>query len=172
MPKQPLHAPVPLAKHHDVADFRSGAEELDEWLHDFGWVNHRSGNSRVFVATRGDRRVVGYYALATAGVEKTEAPERVTKGGVPAQVPCLLLARLAVDTTEHNRGLGRGLLVDAIRRAVRVSEEVGIRALLIHARDDTARAFYEHAGEFVQSPTDPLHLFLHLKHARRLIEAE
>src|SRR6056297_1419748 len=126
VPKQPLHAPVPLAKHHDVADFRSGAEELDEWLHDVGWVNHRSGNSRVFVATRGDRRVVGYYALATAGVEKTDAPERVTKGGVPAQVPCLLLARLAVDTTEHNRGLGRGLLVDAIRRAVRVSEEVGI----------------------------------------------
>lgn len=172
MPEQPLRAPVPLAKHHDVADFCSGAEELDEWLHDFAWVNHRSGNSRVFVATRDGRRVVGYYALATAGVEKAEAPERVTKGGVPAQVPCLLLARLAVDITEHNRGLGRGILVDAIRRAVRVSEEVGIRALLIHARDDTARAFYEHAGEFVQSPTDPLHLFLHLKHARRFIEAE
>jgi GNAT superfamily N-acetyltransferase len=167
---QPLHAPAPLAKHHDVADFRCGADELDEWLSNFAWVNHRSGNSRVFVATRGDQRVVGYYALATAGVEKAEAPERITKGGVPAQIPCLLLARLAVDATEHNRGLGKGLLVDAIRRAVRVSEEVGIRALLIHARDDTARSFYEHLGEFVQSPTHPMHLFLHLKHARSMME--
>lgn len=172
MPDQPLHAPASLAEHHDVADFHSGAVELDEWLRDFAWVNHRSGNSRVFVATRGDRRVVGYYALAMAGVEKAEAPARITKGGVPAQVPCLLLARLAVDVTERNRGLGKGLLVDAIRRAVRVADEVGTRALLIHARDDEARAFYEHQGEFVQSPTDPLHLFLHLKRARRMVENE
>ncbi len=172
MPDQPLHAPAPLAKHHDVTGFRSGADELDEWLRDFAWVNHRSGNSRVFVATRGDRHVVGYYALAVAGVEKAEAPARITKGGVPEQVPCLLLARLAVDVTERNRGLGKGLLVDAIWRAVRVSEEVGTRALLIHARDDEARAVYKHLGEFIQSPTDPLHLFLHLKHARRLVENE
>ena len=111
----------------------------------------------------------GYYALATAGVEKTEAPEQLTKGGVPAQMPCLLLARLAVDTSEQNRKVGKGLLVDAIRRAVRVSEDVGVRALLIHARDDEARSFYEHQAEFVQSPTDPLHLFLHLKYARSLM---
>lgn len=167
---EPLHPPGPLSKHHDVTGFHSGADELDEWLQDFAWVNHRSGNSRVFVATRGERRVVGYYALAMAGVEKAEAPDAVKKGGVPAQVPCLLLARLAVDATERNRGLGRGLLVDAIRRAVRVSEEVGTRALLIHARDDEARAFYEHLAEFVPSPTDPLHLFLHLKHARRIVD--
>ena len=112
---------------------------------------------------------MGYYALATAGVEKAGAPEQVTKGGVPTQVPCLLLARLAVDVSEQNRGLGRGLLVDAIRRAVRVSEDVGVRALLIHARDEEARSFYEHLGGFVESPTDRLHLFLHLKHARALI---
>jgi GNAT superfamily N-acetyltransferase len=172
MPAKPLHPPTPLAKSHDVANFRSGAVELDEWLRDFAWVNHRSGNSRVFVATRGDHQVVGYYALAMAGAEKAEVPDRITKGGVPAQVPCLLLARLAVDTTEHNRGLGKGLLVDAIRRAVRTSHEVGVRALLLHARDERARSFYEHLGEFVQSPTDPLHLFLHLKHARRLLEGE
>jgi len=91
------------------------------------------------------------------------------KGGVPEPVPCILLARLAVDRTEDNRGMGKGLLVDAIRRAVRVSEAVGVRALLIHARNEEARRFYEHLGEFVQSPTDPLHLFLHVEHAKKLI---
>lgn len=168
MAEPALEPPTPLSKLHLTSQFDSGADELDSWLRDFAWVNHRSGNARVFVATRADR-VVAYYALATSGVQKDAAPAQVTKGGVPEQIPCLLLARLAVDVSEKNRWLGKGLLVDAIRRAVRVSEDAGVRALLIHARDEEARSFYEHLGEFVQSPTDPLHLFLHLKHARRLL---
>jgi len=169
--KVPLVPPVPLEKHHITAEFESGAEELDSWLRDYAWVNHRSGNARVFVAARGDQ-VVGYYALATTGVEKIAAPEELKRGGVPSQIPCLLLARLAVDRFEVNRGMGKGLLVDAIRRAMRVSDDVGVRALLIHARNNEARHFYEHLGEFVQSPTDPLHLFLHMKHARKLLLAD
>lgn len=153
---------MPLEKHHLTAVFECGAAELDSWLRDYVWVNHQSGKARVFVAIRGDQ-VVGYYALATTGVEKIAAPDELKKGGVPGQIPCLLLARLAVDRAEGNRGMGKGLLVDAIRRAARVSEDVAVRALLIHARNDEARRFYEHLGEFVQSPTDPLHLFLHLK---------
>lgn len=168
MGEPPLEPPAPLARQHDASQFTSGAGDLDTWLQEYAWVNHRSGNARVFVAARADR-VVGYYALATAGVEKAAVPKELTKGGVPAQVPCLLLARLAVDVSERNRGVGRGLLVDAIRRAVRVSDDAGVRAFLIHARDEQAREFYAHLGEFVQSPTDPLHLFLHLKHARRLL---
>lgn len=169
MQESPLEPPGPLEKHHITSGFNSGADELDEWLRDFAWVNHRSGNARVFVAARA-HRVVGYYALATAGVEKAEVPDEITKGGVPAQIPCLLLARLAVDVSEQNRKVGKGLLVDAIRRAVRVSGDVGVRVLLIHARNADARAFYEHQAEFAQSPTDPLHLFLHLKRARQLID--
>lgn len=141
---------------------------MDLWLRQYGWTNHVSGNARVFVAARGEV-VVGYYALATAGVEKADAPDVIKKGGVPAQIGCLLLARLAVARTEHGRGFGRGLLVDAIRRSVRIAEDAGVRALLIHARDDEARQFYLHHAEFQESPTDPLHLFLHMKHARSLI---
>ena len=168
MSKHTLSGPVPLSKDHATDSFASGADELDDWIKRFGLVNHLSGNARVFVALRGSK-VVAYYALATAGVSKAMTHETITKGGVPAQVPCLLLARLAVDHSEHNQGLGRGLLVDALRRSVRVAEETGVRALLVHARDSEARAFYEHHAEFVPSPTDPLHLFLHLKHARRFV---
>lgn len=163
-----LTPPAPLDKHHRLDDFDSGTEELDLWLRQYGWTNHVSGNARVFVAARGDV-VVGYYALATAGVEKAEAPDTIKKGGVPSQIGCLLLARLAVTRKEHGRGLGRGLLVDAIRRSVRISEDAGVRALLVHAKDDNARQFYLHQAEFQESPTDPLHLFLHIKHARSLI---
>ena len=163
-----LHPPEPLQAHHRTEGFDSGAKELDDWLHRFAWVNQQAGNARTFVATRAGR-VVGYYALATAGAERADFPASIAKGGVPQQVPCLLLARLAVDRTEQGRGLGRGLLVDALRRAIRVSDEVGVRALLLHAREDAARAYYLHLGEFVESPTDPHHLLLHLKHARRLM---
>ena len=163
-----LTPPAPLEKHHRLDDFNSGVEELDLWLRQFGWTHHVSGNARVFVAARGEV-VVGYYALATTGVENANAPDAIKKGGVPSQVGCLLLARLAVTNTEHGLGLGRGLLVDAIRRSVRIAEDVGVRALLIHARDDAARRFSLHQAEFQESPTDPLHLFLHMKHARSLI---
>jgi hypothetical protein len=168
MSDQPLSAPVPLEASHETEEFESGAEELDEWLCQWALVNHRSGNARVFVAARG-RRVVGYYALATGGVERDKVPEDIKKGGVPEQVPCLLLARLAVDRSEQDTGMGRALLVDALRRAVRVSTEIGVRAMLIHARDDVARSFYLHHAEFSPSPTDPLHLFLNMKHVRQVI---
>lgn len=164
--RAPIKPPTPLEQTHDATGFASGVDELDDWLKRFAWVNHRSCNARVFVATRA-RSVVAYYALATAGVERAAVPAALSRGGVPSQIPCLLLARLAVDGTEQGNGVGRAMLVDAIRRAVRVADEVGVRALLIHARDDAARSFYEHQAEFIASPTDPLHLLLSIKHARR-----
>lgn len=169
MPDQPetLEGPDKLTPRHDLANFDCGAPELTEWLQRFALQNQYAGNASTYVARRVDR-VVGYYALATCGVEKAQAPERIKKGGVPAHVPCLLLARLAVDRQEQGVGIGRGLFVDALRRALNVSEQVGVRALLIHARDGAARDFYLHHGEFESSPTDPLHLFLLLSHARKL----
>jgi GNAT superfamily N-acetyltransferase len=167
--RESLIPPAKLQPAHDVSEFDCGAEELTFWLKRWAWVNQRAGNASVYVACRGER-VVGYYALAAAGVEKELAPSEIKKGGAPKQVPCLLLARLAVDKNEHGAGIGKGLLVDALKRAVRGADEFGIRALLIHARDETARDWYTHQAEFVPSPTDPLHLFLHLKQVRRLLQ--
>lgn len=165
---EPLAAPAKLTPAHETDEFDCGVADLTDWLRRWAYGNQQAGTASTYVAARG-QRVVGYYALATCGVEKSSAPARIVKGGVPAQVPCLLLARLAVDLDEQGSGLGRGLLVDALRRAVRVADEVGIRALLIHARDEEARDFYVHHGEFVESPTDPLHLFMLLKQARKML---
>jgi GNAT superfamily N-acetyltransferase len=166
-----LVGPTKLTKDHYTADFESGADELDDWLKNYAWVNHCSGNARVYVVARSSR-VVGYFALATAGVEKINVPDQLKRGGVPAQIPCILLARLAVDVSERNRKIGKGMLKEAIRVSLQVADAIGVKALLIHARDEKARSFYEHQGEFIQSPTDPLHLFMNLKHARDLVKSD
>ena len=122
----------------------------------------------VFVACDDENgAVVGYYALATGGVENAAAPSRVTKGVSRHPVPVIVLTRLAVDTAMQGARLGRGLLVDALRRVDAAADQVGVRALLIHAKDDNARSFYMRQAEFEASPTDPLHLFLLMKDLRK-----
>ncbi|MEJ7630819.1 MAG: GNAT family N-acetyltransferase [Nocardioidaceae bacterium] len=137
------------------------APELDEWLARFSWQNQRANDSVTYVSVL-DGRVVGYYAIAVANVTSESAPVAVVKGA-PRQVPFLLLARLAVDRSMQGFGLGRALLIDALRRTVGIAESVGIRALLVHARDDAARQFYLAQAEFLESPSDPLHLLLPVK---------
>jgi GNAT superfamily N-acetyltransferase len=97
------------------------------------------------------------------------APARLTKGMARHPVPLMLLARLAVHREWQGRGLGAGLLKDALRRTLQAADIAGIRALAVHAKDEKARAFYRHF-DFVDSPTDPLHLFLLLKDLRRYVE--
>ncbi|MHB8826901.1 MAG: GNAT family N-acetyltransferase [Acidimicrobiales bacterium] len=133
-------------------------------------MNDKSGNAAVWVSVL-DGRVVGYYALASAGVERETAPEALKRGGVPQQLPCVLLARLAVDKSMQGKGLGRALVQDALNRIIGASEQIGIRAILIHAKDDEARAFYLKLAEFRPSPTDPLHLLLSVKNARAAVSS-
>lgn len=163
-----ISPPARIGTHHRLGEFASGAEELDIWLQKYARANDATGNARVFVATRGDL-VVGYYTLSTAGVAKEEAPASLQKGGPPAEIPCLLLGRMAVTRSEQGSYLGRSLLIDALVRVVRLSDDVGIRALVIHCRDDEARRWYRHqARSFQESPVDRLHLFLPIKELRRL----
>jgi len=155
-----IHYPRKLENKDDVHGFQSGADELDEWLTQFARINQRANNATTYVATTEDRRVVGYYAIAVAGVSKQLVPSKVAGVSPPTDVPCILLARLAVDWEHQNRGIGQALFTDALRRAVILSESVGVRALLIHARDENARNFYMKHADLCQSPTDPLHLMI------------
>ena len=154
-------APRKLTRADVREGFDSGAPELDEWLARYSWQNQRANNSVTYVSML-DGRVVGYCAIAVANVTSESAPVAVARGA-PRQVPCLLLARLAVDEVMQGLGLGRGLLVDALRRTVSLADAVGIRTLLVHARDDAARQFYLAQAEFLESPSDPLHLLLPVK---------
>lgn len=162
-----LSGPGPLTAAHDVSNFDCGKQELTEWLRRYALQNQQAGAARVYVVHRSGR-VVGYYALAASSVEPEEAPERVKKGLARHPIPVILLARLAVDVSEQGQGLGRALLKDALSRSASAADEIGARAILVHAKDDEAQAFYRHF-DFEPSPTDLLHLFLLMKDLRAIL---
>ncbi len=167
----PLSGTVPLAAEFALADFSCGRPALDDYLIRHAWHAQRANTARTFVALR-DNRVVGYYSLAAASIEPDQAPPRVLKGAGRYPIPLTLLARLAVDQSEQGAGLGKALLKDAMKRFLIAHEQVASRALLVHAADSTARAFYLAYG-FESAPFNPMHLYLLPKDmARALHSAE
>ena len=155
-----LSAPQPLAGIHRVDEFDCGEVTLDEWLKRRAMANQLSGASRTFVVVDDESRVYGYYAMAAGAVSHQLATSGVRRN-MPDPVPVMVLARLAVDHRAQSIKLGSALLQDAVKRAVAVSQNAGVRALLVHALHDRARQFYEHYG-FQVSPQHPLTLMLRL----------
>lgn len=167
MPK-PLRPVEKLLPSHEVDSFDCGKEALNNFLKRFALVNQRNGSSLTYVALRG-QRVVGYYSLAVGSVIHESAPARVSKGLARHPIPVMLLTRLAVDVSEQGTGIGKGLLKDALQRTAQAADIAGIRALLIHAKDEEAKAWYL-KYDFEPSPSDPLHLFLLLKDVRSILD--
>jgi GNAT superfamily N-acetyltransferase len=165
----PYRRSEPLTKSHALEGFDCGSPALNDWLKRHALTSQAAGTARVFVTMEDGNEVVGYYALAAAQVEPDLATERLAKGQPKHRpIPVVLLARLAVDLDHQGRGVGTSLLQDAMLRAHQAAEQIGLRAMLVHAKDDHARRWYEQYG-FEPSPTDPLHLILLLKDLRALI---
>lgn len=161
-----LQAPVPLADRHDVEAFASGAPTLDAWIRRKARANQASGASRTYVLCRGDR-VVGFYALA-AGLVSHDLSPRKLRQNMPDPVPVIVLGRLAVDAREQGNGLGRALLRDAVLRVAAAAREIGVAAILVHALNDRAKAFYMAAG-FEPSAVDTMVFILRIKDINALI---
>lgn len=155
-----------LDRSHIVETFDCGHQGLNRYLCRFALSNQVAGSAQTYVATSGDR-LVGYYSLAVGAVTHAEAPVRVAKGLARHPIPVMLLARLAVDHTAKGQGLGATLLHDALARTLQAADIAGIRALLVHAKNDEARRFYEHF-DFDPSPTDDYHLYLLIKELRKI----
>ena len=158
-----------LTKNHAVETFDCGAEALNAYLKRYALINQGAGAAQTYVAVAGER-VVGYYSLTTASVEHADAPERLRKGLARHAIPVILLARLAVDHAWRGKGLGAALLLDALRRILAAADIVGVRAVMVHAKDEAARRFYEHF-DFDPSPIEPLHMFILLKEVARLLKS-
>jgi len=150
-----LAAPSPIDDAHEIGAFESGVPSLDDWLKRRAKANHASGASRTYVVCE-DRRVVAYYALAAGGVDLVMAPGRVRRN-MPDPVPISVLGRLAIDKAWQKHGLGRALIQDAGRRVLQAADIIGIRALVVHAISEEAKAFYLAVG-FEASSLQPLTL--------------
>lgn len=168
MPTQILLSPRKLESTDIKSDFHSGANELDTWLQKYAKQNLEANNAVTYVTTTDDGKIVGYYAICSAGISKDHVPESFGKKR-PRDIPCILLARLAIDTSFQGKGIGRHLFRDAIIRAVSASESIGASCLLIHARDQEAKDFYTKQVDLLESPIDKLHLILPMSRARRAI---
>lgn len=160
-----LSAPQPLTATHLLDEFKCGETSLDEWLKRRALVNHLSGASRTFVVDDPHCRVFGYYAMAVGAVSHQEATGAVRRN-MPDPIPVMVLARLAVDRQAQGITLGAALLQDAVKRSLVVSQNAGVRALLVHALNDKAKQFYEHYG-FQASPLNPMTLMLRLDVEKR-----
>ena len=157
-----------LAKSHDLSRFDCGTHEsLNLWLKKYAVQNHSNDSARTYVVHR-NSAVVGYYAISAGSVSKESATARVAQGLANHPVPVSLLARLADHKEEQGSGLGKALLKDALLRIERAADILGIRAVLVHAIDQQARAFYE-KFDFDSCPGDDLHLMLLMKDLRKLL---
>jgi predicted N-acetyltransferase YhbS len=156
-----------LRRDRVLDSFDCGKEGLNHFLKRQAWSNQQANSTQTYVLAK-DLRVSGYYSLAAGSVTHDEATERVKKGLARHPVPVILLARLAVDVAVHRKGIGSALLKDALVRTAQAANTIGARALLVHAKDDSAKAFYEHF-DFEPSSSDPYHLLLIMKDLLHII---
>ncbi len=153
----------PLAPHHDRRSFSCGEPALDGYLRERAGQDVRRKIARVFVAVdRSNRLLAGYYTLSVASFFREDLPESLAKRLQHYPVPAAILGRLAVDRRYQGRGLGALMLADAIKRLVRASESLAIYALIADAKNDGAKAFYEHFG-FRAFPVASMRLFMPLE---------
>ncbi len=150
-----------LTPAHAVDDFDCGSGPLNSFLHSFALTNQYAGSSVTYLAMIG-ATIAGYYSLTVGAARYDDAPERLVKGMPRHPIPVMVIARLAVDRRFQRRGLGSGLLADAMRRTLAASEIAGMRGVIVHAKDDRAAAFYERFG-FTAFPEKPLTLYRLLK---------
>ena len=160
-------APQPLNAKHQLDSFDCGKPALNDWLVRHAMQAQSSGSARTCVVVEGDR-VVGYFSLAVGQADAMEVPDRIRKGMGSYPIPVVILARLAVSLQDQGKGIGTGMLQEAIRRMIAIADQAGVRALLTHPIDEEASRFYRRFG-FESSPIREQQLLLLLKDARRLL---
>jgi predicted N-acetyltransferase YhbS len=159
-----LITPESITALHRVDGFDCGEASLNTWLVSRAIRNHIEGYTHVrVIADVGS--VVGYYGLATASIIASALPRSVRGGQPPDPVPALLLGRFAVDVGHQGKGFGLALFADAMRRSVAVADLVGARAVVIHAVDVKACAFYQKHG-FISTIAEPLTLYQSIQRIR------
>lgn len=153
--------PSLLTSEHRLDHFDCGEPALDDWLGRRALGNQATGSSRTWVVTEESTgRVVAYYASATASVMRAATPKQIARDQ-PTDLPAILLGRMAVDRLHQGKGLGKAMLKHFMTKAIEVSEKVGVRLVLVHAKDEHAKVFYLRHG-FIESPIDPLTLMMPL----------
>ncbi len=158
-----------LQDSHDTAGFSCGVTVLDQWLRGIARQHINKGISRTFVAVDADspKQILGYYSLTVAELDTDKLPKDVARK-LPRRAPLVLIGRLANAVAVRGQGFGSLLVIDALRRIVEVSNNVGVSLIMVDAKDDQAASFYRHYG-FVPLLDAPLRLVLPVGTARQIL---
>lgn len=150
----------PISRAFNRGSFDSGVEDLNIFLCHKALRNKKQRISRTWVLHEEESQdIIGYYTLCSSSISVAELPHEIIRKLPHYPIPCVLLARLAVGLIWQGNGMGKKLLKDAINKTIQISQIAGVFALLVDAKDDNARSFYEHYG-FLRLPTEPYTLFL------------
>lgn len=156
-PEPRLSPPVPLTAGHDLSGFDCGEPALNDWLLQRALKNE-SRFSRTYVVCE-NNRVVAYFCISASAVERAAAPGKIRRNA-PDTIPVSIIGRLAVSRDHACKGLGADILADALRRIAVASQNIGIGAVLVHAKNDAAKRFYMKCAEFIEYPEESRTLFL------------
>ena len=152
----------PLGKRHERAAFSCGLQELDRYLARQAGQDIRRRIARVFACTaKGSDIILGFYTLSALAIDLSSLPEELSRKLPRHPVPCALIGRLAIDQSVRGHGLGRMLLADAIKRTLGASDIMAIHAVIVDAKNNASKQFYEGFG-FAPMQEDPMRLFLPL----------
>ena len=155
-----------LSRQHAVEVFDCGSEPLNRFLTRFALTNQMASAAQTYLALSGET-IIGFHSLAVGEIGHADAPERLVKGLARHPVPVMILARLAVHKDWQGKGIGAGLLKDAVLRTLQAAEIAGIRAIVVHAKDEAAQRFYRRFN-FVEGLGDPMHMYALIKELRAL----
>lgn len=160
----------PLGRQHDRTAFHCGADALDRYLKQQARQDADKRVAAPFVAVRPpDKRILGYYTLSASVLTLADLPdELVRKLPRYPQLPVTLLGRLAVDQSTKGHGLGEHLLLDALRHSLDHADQIAAMAVVVHAKDEAAAAFYRHYG-FLALQAQPSRLFVPMRWVAQLL---
>lgn len=148
---------------HDRAAFHCGVPTLDDFLQKYAAQQNSKGISTVFVIVDDavPSKILGFYTLSAAQIDVQQISETERKKLPRYPVPCFRMGRLARDIESRSAGLGEALIGCAVDRCLQARSLVGAYALLVDAKDEKAKSFYERYG-FVPCVDAPMTLYLPL----------
>ena len=137
---------VPIGKINkkDIESFDCGVDALNDFFKKYAIQNDKKNIGKTFVCSN-EKEIVGFYTLSNAQIAFNELSGSLAKGLPRYPIPCIRIARLAVDKKYQNKGKGSFLLRDALLRIVNLSFQTGIYFVIVDAKD-SSKSFYEHYG--------------------------
>lgn len=155
-----------LTRAHDRKSFDCGDQHLNRFIQKFARQNAQNNLGETYVLTNTSKDILGFYTISTASLEYDVYPQN--KGLPKYAIPSALIGRLAVDQSHQGNGYGKLLLVDALKRILKVSDEIGIHCITVDAKNDNAKKFYQNFG-FEKLSDEENHLYISLQKVRNSI---